>query len=204
MENHNIENEDLELMQSRRQAYVDYIMKLNEENPNVMPEQHAFLKELAKFRHIIHSAPETLFYQDLSYEIDTFFAEFNNCRYFTEINLPYPSEVFQLFQRLQSDRSNDALGKKKRIIEFVKTMELFNKAVEDYFRAFDKRNGTYYTPSGHYRKYIQDGFRRSCTRIRRLRNTYSLTQQRVLDRVTVEISEHEKGISFNKGDFELT
>lgn len=135
-----------------RMQYAKMLMEHNARSPNITPEQHEFLKDLAKYRHILHANPEQYFYNTkMTAKIDMFFANMHSAAFCEKLDLPISDEILKIFSELQMNKNMQYENFNQAIEDFSINKEVMNELIEYYLKGIDKQKGTSYCPTGSLR-----------------------------------------------------
>ena len=154
-----------------KQRYVDRVMNENAEVDTLSEEEHDILRQLAGYRHELHTSWDDIFNSETNDILDEFmeFVEENNL----PINFDYDDLITDLdYFELLDNEEKEAYEKQAEEFNkenpdstfymnayemwkkdgnyeaFVEQMEDLNKQIEGYLSKIDEEHGTHYAPTG--------------------------------------------------------
>ena len=163
-----------------KQRYVDNLMEQNAKNPNITPEQAAFLQRLSTYRHLLHSTPhQYFFFTKKTVEIDKFFALAHSQSYFQMLGLPYPKDMFNVLLDMKDNRDMQFTDFDKAVEQFAYNNEAANKLIERYLQKIDDEKDTLYCPTGDRRDQSADPVQQTIEKLNTAQERISPYQRRI-------------------------
>lgn len=125
-------------------------------NPNMTPQQHEFMREIATIRHYIHKYPEHMYFGtdqngvNIRDVFDDYFMRLISENQVSKLGIEFPHEAVKQFNSLSKfeDFSNAEMSFDEHRRMFAEEKEIVNDAFENYLARMDREYGTSYCPNG--------------------------------------------------------